>query len=186
MLRGSVDWAMIINNEFWNGRRPPSLSVDAIPFEIVESRKSGAWLTIVGMLGSAYALVVDKKGSQDSREVLALIIGVGICTVGVWRLFQPDKLRLSPLGIEYRNLWRRARWRWADVRNFRLYTGPVSSIQFDSTTSAGPIWLAPTWIAASWPGIGGQNLVNLLNHAKIRCDPNDSRQMQEASPQLAD
>jgi hypothetical protein len=158
-------------------------SLDLPPIVIRSSRRQAAvfLLLSVGFVATGVFMLRDPKANPVIGYLVAGFFGLGISVFG-YRFIKPDVLTLAPDGIIWRSMFRAARWRWDEVRDFRPYKPPgrgvTKHIGFDFTDShsgsgAGLRGAAKTLtgvegsLGTGWE-LGTADLTDLLNKAQAR------------------
>jgi len=162
------------------GRRPPLISVDTIPFELVQPSSGGLVHLVLGGAPLVAVLLSELGHPVTTVGVVPLALAgawlAANIALGVWRFLKPDSLTITKSGFVFRTLWRLGDWAWPDVRNFKgIRSRNGDWVEFESDQSA-PFWRAPIRLAGDWPDLKADQTAALLNHAKARFDPKDGRQ----------
>src|ERR1700745_852355 len=126
----------------WSGVRPNLISLDSIPFEMEAPRKAAlGQVAISGTCCLAVLLGFYLRGQPGFQFINARIPTLAIGAiffpcylfVSIWHLVQPDVIKISRSGFEFRTLWREGKWNWTDVRNFRIQSGKYPKITFEKS-----------------------------------------------------
>ena len=118
---------------------PPDLSPDHAPVTLHPRRR----LALALLAASVALAVVGRAAAAEGRVVGWVALGFfGLCALVFAIVLLPGSayLRLDSRGFTTRNLFRKGRLRWRDVRNFRPYSVPGGTfVGFDFTEASGSL-----------------------------------------------
>jgi hypothetical protein len=158
-------------------------SLEQPPILIRASRWKAALVIVVsaGFMAIGVMMLVDwrPEPAWHSQVVLA-VFGFGLI-IGLGSVLWPSSLEISPAGLALRVLFRRRRWRWNEIGNFRVIrierTGMVGFDVADGQGGASRLKRLNSYLVgvdgalpAGWP-VPAESLATLLNEARARWLP---------------
>lgn len=156
-------------------------SLDQPPIIIRKSRVKSLLMLFVSAALSFGSILLWRDGPDTPRAWMALpgvfLFGLGVPLFG-WELFRPDRLLLSPSGLEWRTVRKTLRYSWEQLSGFSVFSVRGSKmIGFSVTGSNAPPKLlarfnsALTGNSAALSGlweIKPENVAELLNSARAK------------------